>query len=280
MRLKILFLNVIQFLKLTILTTTLCAISFPALADHKEEEELRIGVLAKRGPEVTKKRWSETAAYLSEEIPGHTFSIVPLSFDEIAPAVNNHKVDFLLTNPGMFVNLSFNNELFALATLKRNILNQAFTEFGSVIFTRKDHADIHHLKDLIDEDVAAVNKDSLGGWIAALRDLDSIGVTEESFHSLKFLGTHDAVVYAVENKMVDVGIVRTDALERMQAEGKTLLADFNILPPLKNMEEVSSINFPLVRSTRLYPEWPFASLSHISEEIAEKNIRRTNCNAY
>jgi len=241
-------------------------------ADHQTTQELRIGVLAKRGEQITIDRWTETANYLSQQLPNRNFSIEPLSFDEIDRAVSHHQIDFLLTNPGMFVDLSFNYELFALATLKRNILEKPFTEFGSVIFVRKDQNQIKHLSDLVDQEVAAVNENSLGGWIAALRELDGIGIGTDSFHSLEFLGTHDKVVYAVANKMVDVGIVRTDTLERMQSEGKIDLTDFKVLHALKRTadEITSRQNYPLKLSTRLYPEWPLASLPHISENTAEK----------
>ena len=246
--------------------------SSPSFANHQTTPELKIGVLAKRGEQITVDRWTETASYLSEKLSNQKFSIVPLGFDEIDQAVDRHQIDFLLTNPGMFVDLSFNYELFALATLKRNILGQPFTEFGSVIFTRNDNTQITHLSDLAEQDIAAVNENSLGGWIAAYRELDSIGIGKESFHSLRFLGTHDKVVYAVANNMVDVGIVRTDTLERMQAEGKINLSDFQVLPSLKRVEEETKINknYPLQLSTRLYPEWPLASLPHISENIAER----------
>jgi len=259
-------------LKIYLLVALVSGFVDQCLAEQDNSTELRIGVLAKRGEQIAVTRWSSMAVYLSQQIPAHHFVIVPLKFDEVRTAVERKTVDFLLTNSGMFVDLSFDFKLFALATLKRNIFERPFTHFGSVVFTRKDRKRISQLSDLVNQDVAAVNKNSLGGWIAAFRELDTIDISEESFHSLNFLGTHDQVVYSIQNKTFDIGIVRTDTLERMQAEGKIDTANFHVLPPLNKFDNKGSAikEFPLLLSTRLYPEWPLASLQHISENIAEK----------
>ncbi len=240
--------------------------------DTAQAKVLRIGILSKRGPLMVQQRWSEMTVYLQQKIPEYQFDIVPLSFEAVRPAVQNKQIDFLLTNSGMYVDLSFSFELFAIATLKRKIISQPYTKFGSVIFTRIERDGIDQLKDLAATDIAAVNKQSLGGWIAALRELDSIGFSLKTVNSLDFLGTHDAVVYAVENRTVDVGIVKTDTLERMAAEHKIQLGTFKVLPlPKEQFRSAGGDpDFPLMRSTRLYPEWPIISLAHVSKSLTEK----------
>lgn len=49
--------------------------------------------------------WSPTAAYLSAHVPNSSFSIVPLDFREIGPAVKNGEVDFVVTNTSIYVDL-------------------------------------------------------------------------------------------------------------------------------------------------------------------------------
>ncbi|RLW70799.1 MAG: hypothetical protein B6D71_05030, partial [gamma proteobacterium symbiont of Stewartia floridana] len=46
-------------------------------------EDVRIGVLAKRGYEKSHQRWDATAAYLSEQLPEYNFTIIPMGFDDI-----------------------------------------------------------------------------------------------------------------------------------------------------------------------------------------------------
>ncbi len=98
--------------------------------------------------------------------------------------------------------------------------------------------------------------------------------------SLTFGGTHDAVVYAVLSGKVDAGTVRTDTLERMALEKKISLKDVRVIPftlPSKDIfienfiQETEYKSFPYLFSTHLYPEWPFAKLSHTPDEIA-KNV--------
>ena len=236
------------------------------LKEASNKPLIRIGVLSKRSVPITISRWSGLVEYLQKTIDSHQFVIVPLSFDSIDTIVSKKKVDFLLTNPGMYVNLSFKYKLFAIATLKRKILGSGYTDFGSVIFTRSDSNQVEGFQSLKNTELAAVSEHSFGGWIAAYRELDDNDMSIDSFHSLSFLGSHDAVVQAVINKSFDVGIVRTDTLERMASEG---LIDLSLIKIIKsgNLEENK---FPFVRSSRLYPEWPFSSLSHTSVSLAEQ----------
>lgn len=267
-----------RFIYITnLLMAVAISLLLPTGAGSEEENTaqskiLRIGILSKRGPLIVQQRWSEMTIYLQQKIPESQFVIVPLSFEAVRPAVQNKQIDFLLTNSGMFVDLSFSFELFAIATLKRKIINQPYTEFGSVVFTRIERDGINQLSDLAATDIAAVNRQSLGGWIAALRELDTIGFSLDTVNSLDFLGTHDAVVYAVENRTVDVGIVRTDTLERMAAEHKVKLSTFKALPFPKEILKSEEFNtdFPLLHSTRLYPEWPIVSLAHVPKTLTEK----------
>ncbi|MEJ2425557.1 MAG: hypothetical protein P8101_14055, partial [Candidatus Thiodiazotropha sp.] len=60
---------------------------------------VRIGVLSHRGEQITHRMWVPTAEYLDASIPGYHFVIRPLTFDEVDPAVEAGKVDFVLVNP-------------------------------------------------------------------------------------------------------------------------------------------------------------------------------------
>ncbi len=255
-----------------LLITVICLLASMGAAAQNDMAELRIGVLAKRGTEIAYQRWNDTAAYLGEQLPGYRFRITPLSFEQIEPAIRDKKIDFLLTNSGIFVNLSFHHDLTAIATLKRKIFSEGFTRFGGVVFTRSDNREINSFSDLVGRRFAAVDIDSLGGWVMAQREFATDDIDPEEFASLSFLGTHDAVVHAVLKGEVDGGTVRTDTLERMAMEGRIDLLDIKTLrgsvvnDPL-HMSEIS--HFPFMISTRLYPEWPFAVLGHVSNRQAE-----------
>ena len=109
---------------------------------------VRIGVLSHRGYEATVRDWSATAEYLSGNIPGHRFEIVPLDFEEVDPAVQFGEVDFLLVNPGIYVNMEVKYRVSRIATLDNLVGNTPHNVFGGVLFTRHDRRDINRLEDI------------------------------------------------------------------------------------------------------------------------------------
>ncbi len=229
------------------------------------EEPIRIGVLSHRGYEATMKNWSPTAEYLSSTVYGRPFEIVPLDFDEVNPAVESGSVDFILVNPGIYVNLEVRYRVSRIATLNNLVGDVSSNIFGGVIFTRKDRSDIRSLRDLEGKRLMAVDVTSLGGFQMAWRELQTVGLNPyKDFESLEFGGIHDDVVRAVLNGDVDVGTVRTDILERMSATGAIELTDFKII----NLRTHPDFYFNL--STRLYPEWPFSKVQHTSNELAQR----------
>ena len=81
------------------------AIPSVSLAD---DNLVKIGVLAKRGTECCRLlKWMPTAEYLSNSIPNRHFVIVPQGFDKINSAVEKGKVDFVLANPSIYVELKY-----------------------------------------------------------------------------------------------------------------------------------------------------------------------------
>ncbi|MBU0633070.1 PhnD/SsuA/transferrin family substrate-binding protein [bacterium] len=225
---------------------------------------VQIGVLAKRSSLITLSAWSATADYLTHEIDGYKFVIVPLGFEELKRSVENNEVDFVLTNTVYYVELEYLYGLSRIATLE-NIDNNGtgLTSFGGVIFTRDDSG-INSFRDLKGKRFGAVNINSFGGWVMAQKELKDNGIEVDDFASFQFFGSHDAVVKAVKSGKIDAGTVRTDTLERMEKEGIVDLKGCKVLGPK------SYKGFPFRVSTELYPEWPFAKLSSTSKTLANK----------
>jgi phosphate/phosphite/phosphonate ABC transporter binding protein len=230
-------------------------------------DRVKIGVLAKRGPEKCLKKWGPTAKYLSASIPEKTFAIIPLGFDQILPAVEKGEIDFVLANSSFYVSLELGYGVDRIATLKNKRLDGTYTTFGGVILALTKRKDIRTLQDLKGMAFMAVEENSFGGWQTAWRELKEEGIDpEKDFSNLSFGGTHDAVVYAVLNGQVDAGTVRTDTLERMQLEGKVKLSDFHVI----HEHGGGKFHAPFLHSTREYPEWPMAKVKHTPIELAEQ----------
>ena len=97
---------------------------------------VNIGVLAKFGYDACTQKWSLTAEFLTKKIQGYSFKIKPLGFDEILPAVENNKVDFILANPAFYVMLERDFGCEHIATLRTLTPAGVCTKYAGVIFTR------------------------------------------------------------------------------------------------------------------------------------------------
>jgi len=239
----------------------------PFQARAAEPRDIRIGVLANRGASECLEEWTPTASYLTTAIPECRFSIVPLGFEEIDPAIAAGKVHFVLVNPMIYVNLEVRYNVMRIATMRSLFLGRTTTSYGGVILTRADRADINSLEDLKGKRFMGVAPDSFGGWLAGLDELRRAGVRpERDFAQLQFAGLQEQVVRNVLDKTVDAGTVRTGILEYMAADGLISLRDVKVLQP--KVQSSGAGAFPFLVSTRLYPEWALATTREVPEQLA------------
>ena len=227
-------------------------------------QEIKVGVLSHRGDAATLKLWAPTAEYLTNTIVDHQFSILPLDFDEIEPAVANQEIDFLLVNPGIYVVMEVKHRISRIATMNNLVGENKMNLFGGVIFTAASNKRINGLNDLENRSFMAVDKTSLGGYQMAWRELASNGIDMDSDMEVSFGGIHDKVVQAVLSGDVDAGTVRTGILSSMADQGLIDLSDIKVL------NAKSADGFPLSHSTELYPEWPFSKLQHTTNQLAQR----------
>jgi two-component system sensor histidine kinase TtrS len=227
--------------------------------------EVVIGVLAHRGDEACISKWTPTIDYLNEEIPGYDFRMLPLDLNEMSAALAQGDLDFILTNPGNYVDLERKFGVSRITTLKNLHFGNPYTVFGGVIFTRADRGDIQELVDLDDKAFGAVSADAFGGFQMAWRELKQAGIDPyRDLSRLQFFDfPQDDIVYAVRDGLIDAGTVRAETLERMIIDGQVERTDFRILNAL-NADE-----YPFPHSTRLYPEWAFAKVKSTPGALAK-----------
>lgn len=227
-------------------------------------QTLKLGVLAHLGKEQAVKLWQPTADYLTNQIPSYQFVLVPLDFTEIYIAVEKGEVDFIIANSGIYVEMEYLYGANRIATLISLRNGQPYTVFGGVIIARADRTDIKDMTSLKGKSFYAIDETSLGGWQLAWLELKRVGVDPYSdFKELKFIGNHDQVVIAVRDGKADSGTVRSDTLERMMDSGAINQKDIKVL----NLKP-QTLEFPLLYSTELVPEWPFAVAKHVPDKIA------------
>jgi len=228
-------------------------------------DSIKIGVLAKNGPAKIMKKWAATGKYLSSKLQKDV-EIIPLSFDNVPPAIEGNKVDFFLVNPSMFVTAKVKFGATAIATMINSRQGQALESFGGVILTSAYNDAINTLDDLKGKTFMAVKKSSFGGWQMAYKTIKDAGMDPfKDFAKVEFAGKHDNVIFAIQNEQTEAGTVRTDTLERMIAGGTIAMEDFKII-------NKQTSTFPFVYSTTLYPEWPLAKTSKTSDALAQEVV--------
>ncbi|MCG6864633.1 MAG: PhnD/SsuA/transferrin family substrate-binding protein [Thiogranum sp.] len=224
----------------------------------------RIGVLAYRGHAQALRRWSPTAEYLSDRIEGCRFEIVPLDLGGIRDATRDESIQFTLTNPGNYADLEARFGVSRIATLQTREDERIRVRYGAVIITRADNREIETLEDLRGKSFMAVSEEAFGGFQMAWRELAEHSIDPfQDLSELRFAGfPQDRIVLAVGNGSVDAATVRAETFARMIESGVVDAADFRVLNPQPDTDGP----FPL--STRLYPEWPFATLKSTPRKLA------------
>lgn len=232
------------------------AIHGSALAEDSRTEA-RIGVLAYRGSDHLQRRWLTLRDYLSTSIPDWSFKIVPVTLSSAAAQIDSGQLDFIVTNPGHFVDLNRDFRLSVIASRLQQKSDGTFSgEFGSTIITRKDSG-ITELKDVVGRSVAAIDIDAFGGFQMAWFEFDRAGIDLfEDPQELRFVGfPMDRIVMDVMTGKADVGIVRSGLMEDLAREGRIDSDAFIHLNSNVTYSHSDKV------STGLYPEWPFAVLA-------------------
>jgi len=228
--------------------------------------EYKIAILANFSKEKAIQEWQPTIEYLNKNIAGHTFILIPTSFEEIEELeykIPNKKIDFVLANPVIYVNLNKSTNISAILTIMKK---ENVSEFGTVIISNKN-SNINSLEDIKGKTIATIAKDSFGAWIIPYDEILNTGIDiKKVAKDIKFLGSQTKSFNSILNGTADVALVRTGIIEKNIKSGKISINDINIL----NRKEHDG--FDLFHSSELYPEWPLAKAPHISNNISKQVV--------
>ncbi|MFQ6370636.1 PhnD/SsuA/transferrin family substrate-binding protein [Shewanella sp. YIC-542] len=232
--------------------------------DYPIEAVFRIAVLANHGQMQAILRWQPMMDYLSQQLPGNRFEVVPLDFTEMKEQLLDHRVQFIVTNPGQYLSLSNEQPLSWLATMRSRQHGGATYAIGSTIIVRAD-SPIHSLEDLRGVSVAASDPQALGGYQAAVGLLHRHGIEASAFFSdIHFLGFPlEPLVYQVRDGAVDSAITPYCTLEEMVDEGLVKREDFRVI----NRQQPEGYDCDV--STPLYPNWSFAASDLVPSPITQ-----------
>jgi ABC-type phosphate/phosphonate transport system substrate-binding protein len=233
-----------------------------ALASVQVFAEIKIGMLAQRGPDKALQEWGGMGEYLTEKM-GERVTIVPLKFSEFMDFCDEERSGFIFTNPWFYVRAKVLKGAHALVTVK---YRGSGSMFGGVIFAL-GNSGISSIEDLKGKVVMVPKLSSPGGWLFEKGEIVKHGLNpEKDFKRLLEAEkeSHDQVVLAVKEGRADAGSVRTNILETMQRDGKIKIDDFVIINKMQHE------GFPEVCSTPLYPDWPVAALKETRPDVAAR----------
>lgn len=236
-------------------------------ANVTDVENIRtIAVLSFTSKEETLVKWQPLAAYLNMMVEDQTFEIYPIVYTEFSEAVENQSIDYILTNPAHYIALGQEVELSgAIATIINLSEGKPQYGFGGVVFTRNQEGTPKTLEDLKGKIIAAVSKNSLGGYQASAYELKKIGFDLDKDISIELTGMpHKNAVEMVMTGEADAGFVRSGVLEGLIKSGDIQEDDLIVL----NEQNLKALDHLL--STDLYPEWPFLVLDHIDKSEAQR----------
>ena len=232
---------------------------------HASANDVRIGVLAIRGPEAALKYWQQVADYLNTRIFDHHFVIVPQTYKSMEQAVAEGQLDFVVANPAQYIELEVKYGASRIATKVNHVGQSESSFFGTVIFAKANRTDIVTLSDLRGKSLVTTSETAFASWVVTRDELKRHGISSGDLASVQFTDASAGnVVMAVKNGEADAGSVRTNVLERLVREGKIVLTDFRII----NQRRVDG--FPFLLSSELYPEFAFARLIRTDRLLADK----------
>ena len=153
-----------------------CLTAAPSRGQDAEPPIVRVGVLAHRGWDEGEGQWSALATYLQRTLSGHVVRFVPVTLTSAGPLINAGGLDFLVTNPGHYIDLAERYPMSVLATRKRGLPDGSLTlQFGSAVLVRADSGR-STLSDLRDARVGAVAPQAFGGFQLAWFEARAQGI--------------------------------------------------------------------------------------------------------
>lgn len=216
---------------------------------------IHLGVLDWRDEKTTISHWQPTLSVLKQYFPNHKIQLHQLGLKGITAALENQQLDYLITNPGHYVQLSQTYRLAPLATLNSPFFDLPQQAIGSVVLVPAAQQTIQNWQDLSQLTLGAVTFDAFGGFQLIWDELEQQGLDpKKDIAKWQLTGFPMEQLFDLLAKgEVDAIVVRSCLAEMLVAEGRINLTDYRVVGEQKHA------GYPCVTSSQLYPDWPFLS---------------------
>lgn len=235
------------------------------LAHAETKEVVRVAVLADKGINSAKREWAPVFDWLNRSMPNRSFAFVGLDHPDLRQAVNDRSVDFVITNAGNYSELEYSYGVTRIATLDSPLALSPTQAVGSAVVARADSG-LTQLADLKGKHLVAASSEAFCCYQIAARELVLAGVDpKRDLGRLEFKDFPiQSIALAVQDGKADAGIIKTCLLEQMIESGEIHPQALRVLSPI----EVPG--YPCQTSSRLYPDWAFATLTHTSTVLSKR----------
>jgi len=228
-----------------------------------------LGVLDWRDEAKTASSWEPTLAALKQQFPDQQIELHQLSLEGIAAALAEQKLDYVITNPGHYVQLSQTFQLAPLATLNNPFFELAQQAIGSVLLVPVENQKTNTWQDLRGLTLGAVTFDAFGGFQLIWDELAKEGLDpKKDFAKWKLTGfPMEQLFDLLARGEVDGIVVRSCLAEMLAAEGQINLDDYRVIGEQKYS------GYPCFTSSQLYPDWPFLSTEKVTSSEASQVLQ-------
>lgn len=240
-----------KYLKLLIY---ICLLTITGLV-KANSSVIHLGVLDWRDEVNTGSNWKPTITALEKHFPSKQVELHKLDFEDIANALAEQQLDYLITNPGHYVQLSQTFQLAPLATLNNPFFEQPQQAIGSVVLVLAEQGQINSWQDLRKKNLGAVTYDAFGGFQLIWDELEQRGISPKTdIANWTLTGFPMEQLFSLlATAEVDAIVVRSCLAEMLAAEGQIKLNNYRVIGEQKHQ------GYPCLSSSQLYPDWPFLS---------------------
>ena len=184
---------------------------------------LRIGILPDESTQALRERYIPLLEFLSQETGLAYELVIPSSYEELVRAFGEGQLDLTYFGGATFVKANHKHNAIPL------VMRDVDARFTSVLVVAEEG--FENLAELQGKRLGFGSRLSTSGHLMPRYFLQNQrGVTPEKyFHSVEYSGKHDLTAYWVRDGKVDAGIVNSEIIHKMFADGRLQPGDIQII---------------------------------------------------
>jgi phosphonate transport system substrate-binding protein len=213
--------KILIWLFTAVLALQLSACSVPE--QDSSIDTLRIGILPDESKEALRDRYMPLFEYLSQETGISCELAIPDSYEELVKWFGEGKIDLAYFGGATFLKAS--NQYNAVPLVMRDV----DTRFTSVLVVADE--DFRTIEELQGKRISFGSRLSTSGHLMPRHFLQvQHGITpEKHFSSIQYSGKHDRTAFWVRDGEVDAGIVNSEVIRKMSADGRLRPGEVRII---------------------------------------------------